>query len=86
MNYPDNIEEIRKFAEEIEIDVKYLLGEKWEGSLWLDSVQSFPENIIFNIGGNLWLSCVQSLPSNTIFNVNRKIYFPTDHKVKVIWN
>jgi hypothetical protein len=27
MNYPENIEEIKKFAIEIGIDVKYLLGE-----------------------------------------------------------
>ena len=66
MNYPDNIEEIKKFAEEIKIDVKYLLGEKYDGLLFLDSVKS--------------------LPSNIVFNVKRNIYFPTNHKVKVIWS
>ena len=125
MNYPDNIEEIKKFAEEIKIDVKYLLGEKYDGLLFLDSVKSLPENIVFNVdgslilnsvrslsanivfnvGGNLnlssveslpdnirfnvggWLdlSSVKSLPSNTIFNVNKKVNFPYNHKVKVIW-
>ena len=86
MTYPENIEEIRKFAEEIKIDVKYLLGEKYEGDSYLPFVESLPENIKFNVGGSLYLPSVESLPSNTIFNINEKIYFPIDHKVKVIWN
>jgi hypothetical protein len=106
MDYPDNIEEIKKFAEEIDLDVKYLLGEKYEGDLWLyfveslpanivfnvggyldlRSVESLPANIVFNVGGYLWLSCVESVSSNNELNVNGKIYFPIDHKVKVIWN
>ena len=69
MNYPDNIEEIKKFAEEIEIDVKYLLGEKWEGELNLRSVKSLPANIIFNVSGHLDLSFVKSLSSYIVFNV-----------------
>jgi hypothetical protein len=105
MTYPDNIEEIKKFAKKIKLNVKYLLGEKYEGymnlyfvlylpkniifnvdgDLYLDSVESLPDNIKFNVGKNLCLDSVQSLPSNTIFNVNGKIYFPTNHKVKVIW-
>ena len=125
MVYPENIEEINKFAKEIDIDVKYLLGEKWEGDLSLYSVKSLPDNIVFNIGGYLslysveslpdnivfnvggclWLSSVESLPANIvfniggyldlisvrslqndiIFNVGGKIFFPTKHKVKVIW-
>ena len=126
MNYPDNIEEIKKFAKDNNIDVKYLLGEKWESDLWLDYIESLPNNIVFNVDGCLdlpsvkslsdnivfnvggwldlysvirspknivfnvggWLSLrsVQSLSSNTIFNVDGNIYFPTDHKVKVIWS
>ena len=66
MVYPENIEEIKKFAEGICIDVKYLLGKRY--------------------GCSLYLTSVESLPSNTIFNINEKIYFPIDHKVKVIWN
>ena len=46
MNYPENIEEIRKFAEKINLDVKYLLGEKYEGGLkFLDIVEHLPANI-----------------------------------------
>ena len=126
MIYPENIEEIKEFSVEIGIDVKYLLGERYEGNLYLYSVESLPDNIVFNVGGFLdlssveslpanivfnvgdWLvlssveslpanivfnvggfldlSSVESLPSNTIFNINEKIYFPIDHKVKVIWN
>lgn len=69
MNYPDNIEEIKKFAEEIGIDVKYLLGEKWKGSLNLSSVKSLPPNIVFNVGGYLDLSSVKTMPDNIVFNV-----------------
>ena len=106
MNYPDNIEEIKKFAKKIKLDVEYLLGEKYKGALnlrsvkslsanivfnvggflWLDSVKSLSDNIVFNVGGNLDLSSVKSLPNNIVFNVNGKIYFPTKHKVKVIWD
>ena len=105
MEYPENIEEIEKFAKKINIDVKYLLGEKYEGHLYLSSVQSLPDNIVFNVGGSLSLRSVkslpanivfnvggslnlysvESLPANVLFNVSRKIYFPTKHKVKVIW-
>ena len=85
MNYPENIEEIEKFAEEIDIDVKYLLGEKWEGDLYLPYVKSLPDNIAFDVGGSLDLHSVESFSSNTIFNVNENIYFPTDHKVKILW-
>ena len=69
MTYPDNIEEIKKFAKEIELDVKYLLGEKYEGYLRLPFVESLPANIKFNVGGNLWLDSVESIPENIIFNV-----------------
>ncbi len=85
MNYPENIEEIKKFAKKIKIDVKYLLGEKYEGNLWLVHIESLPANIVFNVGGWLDLCSVQSLSSNTIFNVIGDIYFPTDHKVKILW-
>ncbi len=86
MNYPKNIKEIKKFAKRIKLDVKYLLGEKCDGLLFLDSVKSLPENIVFNVDGSLILNSVDSLPSNTIFNVKRKIRFSTKHKVKVIWS
>ena len=74
MNYPNNIEEIKKFTEKIGIDVKYLLGEKWKGSLNLSSVKSLPPNIVFNVGGYLYLSFVKSLPSNIVFNVGGDLY------------
>ena len=86
MVHPENIEEIKKFAEGICIDVKYLLGKRYGCSLYLTSVVSLPDNIVFDVGGSLYLPSVESLPSNTIFNINEKIYFPIDHKVKVIWN
>ena len=69
MNYPDNIQEIKKFAKWINIDVKYLLGEKYEYFLSLYFVEYLPKNIQFNVGGSLDLSSVISLPSNIIFNV-----------------
>lgn len=69
MNYPENIEEIKKFAEEIGIDVKYLLGEKYEDRLALDFVESLPANIVFNVGGHLDLFSVRFLPDNIVFNV-----------------
>ena len=31
MEYPENIEEIKKFADEIKLDVKCLLGKKRKG-------------------------------------------------------
>ena len=74
MNYPENIEEIKKFAEEIGIDVKYLLGEKYEGNLHLCFVESLPNNIVFNIGGWLDLSSVRSLPANIVFDVGRSLW------------
>ena len=86
MNCPDNIEEIKKFAKKIKLDVEYLLGEKYEGDMYLTYVKSLPANIVFNVGGWLNLPSVQSLPANIIFNVGGKIFFPTEHKVKVIWN
>ena len=55
MEYPENIEEIKKFAKEIKLDVKYLLGEKYEGNLNLPSVQSLPANTKFNVDGNIYL-------------------------------
>ena len=70
MEYPENIEEIRKFAEEIGIDVKYLLGEKYEGNLNLYSVEYLPANTVFNVGGSLFLDSVESLPNNIVFNVD----------------
>ena len=76
MNYPENIEEIEKFAKDINIDVKYLLGEKYERSLWLYSVRSLPANIVFNVGGHLDLRFVESLPENIVFNVGSVLWLP----------
>ena len=75
MNYPENIEEIEKFAEEINLDVKYLLGEKYEGELNLYSVQYLPNNIQFNIDGFLILYFVKVLPDNIQFNIGGDLYF-----------
>ena len=70
MDYPENIEEIKKFAEDIGIDVEYLLGEKWEVNLVLpNSVKSLPANIEFNVGGWLWIPSAESLSANIKFNV-----------------
>lgn len=55
MKYPDIIEEIKKFAEEIRIDVKYLLGERYESYLWLASAESLPDNIVFNVSRKIQL-------------------------------
>ena len=55
MEYPENIEEIKKFAEEIKLDVKYLLGKKRKGDLNLYSVEHLPANIKFNVGGKIYL-------------------------------
>ena len=74
MNYPDNIEEIKKFAEEIGIDVKYLLGEKYEDRLALYFVESLPDNIEFNVGEFLNLQSVESLPANIRFNVGSHLW------------
>ena len=86
MKYPENIEEIENFAEEIKLDVKYLLGERYGYSLSFTYVESLPANIVFNVGDWLVLDSVQSLPTNTKFNVDGNIYLPMKHKVKVIWN
>ena len=75
--YPENVEEIRRFAKEIKLDVKYLLGEKYEGDSYLPSVESLPENIKFNVGGSLDLSYVKSLPDNVIFNVGGYLWMPS---------
>ena len=69
MIYPSNIKEIKKFAKEIGINVKYLLGEKYDGDFHLSRVKSLPANIVFNGSGYLYLESVKSLPTNTVFNV-----------------
>ena len=74
MVYPENIKEIKKFAREIGIDVKYLLGERFEGYLDLPSVRSLPANIVFNVDGWLDLPSVRSLPANIVFNVGGDLY------------
>ena len=67
MIYPPNIEEIRKFAEENGIDVKYLLGEKYSYGMIFNSRQ-MPENIVFNVEA-LWLHLLVDVPANTVFNI-----------------
>lgn len=71
---PPNIEEIRKFAKEIKLDVKYFLGEMHCGDLWVDRVKTLPENITFNVVGSLGLESVRCLPKNIIFNVCHYLY------------
>ena len=77
MVYPENIEEIKKFAEGICIDVKYLLGKRYGCSLYLTSVKSLPDNIVFDVGGSLYLSSVVSLPDNIVFDVGGSLYLPS---------
>ena len=66
MNKPVNYKEIEEFAKKIGLDVKFLLGEFYEGTLVLNSLQSLPENIVFNVGGRLYLNSLQSLPENVV--------------------
>ena len=44
MVYPENVEEIRRFAKEIKLDVKYLLGETYEGKFLLLTDLYLPSN------------------------------------------
>ena len=74
MIYPPNIEEIKRFARKINIDVKYLLGELCDGDLWLSYVVFLPPNIVFNVGGNLSLNSVKVLPKNIVFNIGGVLY------------
>ena len=74
VNYPENIEEIRKFAKKNGIGVKYLLGEKYEGYLNLSFVKSLPDNIVFIVDGSLDLTSVKSLPDNIVFNVGGSMW------------
>lgn len=75
MNYPTNIEEIRKFAKEIKLDVKYLLGETYNGNLDLTLVEKIkiPANVQFNVRGDLWLGGVVTLPENVTFDVGERL-------------
>jgi len=79
MTYPENIEEIKKFAKKIDLDVKYLLGEKCDGGSYLGFYESLPDNIQFNVGDYLDLRSVKSLPTNIVFNVGGSLYL---HSVK----
>ena len=74
MVYPENIEEIKKFAKEIKLDVKYLLGEKYEGKILLLTVAHLPANIVFNVNCNLGLNYVYRLPSPIVFNVGEHLF------------
>ena len=73
MIYPPNIEEIRKFAEETYIDVKYLLGEKYPYGMVFNSLY-IPENIVFNVKV-LWLNNLVNVPANTVFNIEGILRF-----------
>ena len=77
MEYPENIEEIKKFAKRINLDVKYLLGEKYEDSLMLPSVKFLPANIQFNVGGHLFLNSIESIPEKIKFNVGDGLDLPS---------
>ena len=86
MNKPVNYKEIEEFAKSINLDVKYLLGEKYEEDLYLSYVCYLPDNIVFNVGEFLFLCSVKSLPSVIIFNVSGKVYLSEENKVKVDWS
>ena len=62
MVYPENVEEIRRFAKEIKLDVKYLLGETYEGKFLLLTDLYLPSNIVFNVGGKIYLPTNRELP------------------------
>ena len=81
MNKPENYKEIEEFAKNINLDVKYLLGECYEGSLYLSSLKKLSENITFNVGGYLYLSSLKKLPENTTFNVGGDLYLSTLKKL-----
>lgn len=69
MVYQSNIEEIIKFAEEINLDVKYLLGERYNGNLDLSFVTDIPNGVKFYIKGDLYLPNISCVPSDVVFNV-----------------
>ena len=85
MSYPENIEEIKMFAKDVGIDVKYLLGKKWKRNMLLGFVRHVPANVQFNVDGWLGFVRVDSVHSNVIFNVDGNVSLPFVHKVKVIW-
>ena len=89
MFYPKNIEEIKMFARDIGIDVKYLLGKKWKGNLLLGGVRHVPAHVQFNVDGWLGFIRVDSVHSSVVFNVSGKVRLGLDtfdkQKVKVIW-
>ena len=67
MNKLSNYKEIEAFAKSINLDVKYLMGEKYGGNLDLSSLTSIPENFNVTVVGDLDISSLTSLPEN--FNV-----------------
>ena len=74
MNKPVNYKEIEEFAKTINLDVKYLLGEFYEGNLNLSSLKSLPENTTFNIGGSLDLESLKSLSKNYKISLKNNLY------------
>lgn len=87
--YPKNIEEIKMFAKDIGIDVKYLLGKKWKGDLFLGFVRHVPAHVQFNVDGCLGFIRVDSIHSSAVFNVSGKtkigLVYLDIQKVEVIW-
>ena len=74
MNTPSNYKELEAFAKSINLDVKYLLGEKYEGNLDLSSLTSLPENFNVTVGGYLDLGSVTSIPENFNVTVGGSLY------------
>ena len=87
MNTPSNYKEIEAFAKSINLDVKYLLGEKYEGNIYLCSLTSLPENFNVTVGGNLRLDSLKSLPENYKISLKGDLYINTfGVSKKVIYN
>ena len=75
MSYPKNIEEIKMFAKDIGIDVKYLLGKKRKGDLFLGFVGHVPVHVQFNVDGCLGFIRVDSIHSSVVFNVSGMVVY-----------
>ena len=87
MNKHSNYKEIEAFAKSINLDVKYLLGEKYEGSLVLSSLTSLPENFNVTVGGSLYLCSLKTLPENYKINLKGELYInAAEVFTKVIYN
>ena len=86
MNTPSNYKEIEAFAKSINLDVKYLLGEKYEGSLVLCYLKTLPENFNVTVGGNLDLCSLKTLPENYKISLKGGLYISSSEvSTKVIY-